>query len=162
MSRGAMFILFAFLTLSSFQSALGGSLLFDDCPSGSSGEVLDVRVTDCSEDFCDLVLGTKVMVEIDFIPSASLETLNTEVYGIISGVYNKYEDVPKDTCSTLANGFACPLEAGVMATYAFEADVREEYPAIPSITVEWSLKDDQDNSEICFQALAALIEGLPK
>lgn len=71
-----------------------------------------------------------VHLNLTIFVGTSAESLNTEVYGIISGVFNKYEDVPKDTCSTLANGFACPFEAGVMATYAYEADVREDYPAV--------------------------------
>ncbi|CAG7823272.1 unnamed protein product [Allacma fusca] len=65
-------------------------------PCGSKGEVLEIRVTDCTSLPCDIKVGSTYTIEVDFIPSAGHEVLTVLVSVIRGGVENEivHQDIP--------------------------------------------------------------------
>ena len=132
-------------------------ILFLADQGDSLGDILEIRVTDCygaAEDGCEIPLGTTVKVEIDFMPckfpskssllgevtmanstvsASDIESLTTEVDGILGGVHLPWDQVEKyPFCDSLGLGQDCPLTAGKMVTYSEFLDVCLDYPPVSS------------------------------
>ncbi|XP_013100039.1 NPC intracellular cholesterol transporter 2 homolog a [Stomoxys calcitrans] len=113
---------------------------------------LEVRVKGCEVPPCDIVKGTNVEMEIEFVTYKHVTTATTLVKAKTFGVTVPYElpDEVKDVCSNLMYGAYCPLYPTEDVTYFFLFPVSANYPEI-SVNIEIYLENQDGELLTCFK-----------
>ncbi|KAM7361977.1 Niemann-Pick type C-2d [Cochliomyia hominivorax] len=112
---------------------------------------LDVRVKGCDVPPCDIVKGTSVEFEIDFVKKI-ITKATTLVKAKTLGITVPY-DLPenvRDVCSNLMHEAYCPLYTTEDVTYLFLFPIASSYPEI-SVNVEIYLVDQDEDLVTCFK-----------
>jgi len=96
---------------------------------GSAGQILQVRVTDCTKVPCQTVVGKTYDIEIDFKPSASHTSLNLKVLIIHQGTPNTIIDAPVP---------GSEVEAGNTYTFAYQMPITGTWMGLSDLRIEIS------------------------
>ncbi|XP_073821351.1 Niemann-Pick type C-2d [Musca autumnalis] len=113
---------------------------------------LEVRVKGCETPPCDIVKGTSVDMEIDFVTYKHVTRATTLVKAKTLGITVPYElpaDV-REVCSNLLYGAYCPLYPTEDVTYLFLFPIASNYPEI-SVTVEIYIENQDSELLTCFR-----------
>ncbi|CAG7714712.1 unnamed protein product [Allacma fusca] len=139
------FAVFALLVAaaSASNSALG--VVEGIVPCGSAGQILQVRVTDCTNLPCPLVKGQTYDVEIDFIPSVAHTELEVLVYVIW---YGQETEVVRQTIPAV-------VSPGNGYTLAYPWTVRGDFFGLVALYIELN---GNDVTELCGIATADVRE----
>ncbi|XP_047366452.1 NPC intracellular cholesterol transporter 2-like [Vespa velutina] len=143
-----VYILLAFYIGSSVQTE------YRKCEGGLP-EPNELRIKGCDKLPCSFVKGTDLKAQWDFTVTADTAVLKPQVKVTVLGITTEYEYPRPDGCKDLING-ECPLEKGELVTYTLSMPILKIYPNI-RLDIEFSLLDENKNSQVCF-----VIEGKVK
>jgi hypothetical protein len=128
------------------------SLAFESCGNGIPTPVA-VRVPDCKEVPCTMVIGGVGISEVDFEASFETNTVTPEVRGKALGITVKYklpEEVVKDGCKHTITSGECPLKQGEL--YNFKLGLPVESPlANINVAMEFKLLGDDKKVLFCYK-----------
>lgn len=110
---------------------------------------------DCDSNPCVVKKGKTLGVEVDFTAPADAKKLTADVRAEIMGLKLKWPGFNPDGCQ--GGKVSCPVTKGQKYTYKYTASVNPNYPTVPFLTVEWTLKDESGNTHFCFR-LPAKVE----
>jgi len=96
---------------------------------GSAGQILQVRVTDCTKVPCQAQVGRVYLIEIDFKPSSSHSSLNLKVLLIHQGTTHPIVDTPVE---------GSEVEAGNTYTFNYEMPISGNYMGLSDLRIEIS------------------------
>ena len=148
---------------------LAGAIRVDMCKQpGSTAEsfgaskLQDVRISGCAEIPCTLRKGSTTIIEFDFIPDKTYNSLTTSVYGSIGVLRIPFHEVHgTNACFDVvrkADGKrGCPIEAGQLYIYKNSVQILRNYPAM-SVTVQYGLNLDDETSAVCFNLPANIAQ----
>ncbi|XP_046828899.1 NPC intracellular cholesterol transporter 2 homolog a-like [Vespa crabro] len=140
-----VYILLAFYIGSSVQTE------FYKCEGGLP-EPNELKIEGCDKLPCSFIKGTDIKAQWDFTVTNDTATLKPKVIVTILGISTEYEYPRPEGCKDLING-ECPLEKGELVTYTISMPILESYPNI-RLSIEFSLLDENKNTQVCF-----VIEG---
>jgi len=103
---------------------------FSNCQNGPPP--LALRLDGCDAQPCNVVPGTDVRAEVDFLSPTFVERLTAKVRATALNVTIDYPLPEPDACKTLINS-ACPLESGDTATYVLALHLIDFLPPGPVI-----------------------------
>jgi len=124
--------------------------------AASTGQLLEVRVSNCASTPCILRKGTKATIEMDYIPSASTTRVTTGAFGRLNGIplpfigTNGTPACQKISSKDSRQLTGCNQNANEAYTYSNSFNVLNIYPTT-AVTVQWELIDGQTRQKIaCF------------
>ncbi|CAD1473096.1 unnamed protein product, partial [Heterotrigona itama] len=124
------------------------------CKSGPLPE--SVSITGCSSVPCNLVRGKNVEGRINFKAVSNAKSLKPVVDAEVGIIHTPFPLPEQNACRNLVNG-QCPLQKGESATYLLKMPVEKSYPKI-SLTIQLSLVDENNNSQVCFRIPAKVVD----
>ncbi|XP_060826001.1 NPC intracellular cholesterol transporter 2-like isoform X2 [Bombus pascuorum] len=124
------------------------------CSSGPSP--VSVEILGCSSLPCNLVRGTNVEANVVFKAVEDVNSLKPVVDVQLGSGHIPYLLPVQDACKCLTSG-KCPLQKGQLATYRLVMPVEKSYPRI-SLTIQLSLVNEQNKSQVCFKIPAKVID----
>ncbi|XP_033217227.1 NPC intracellular cholesterol transporter 2 homolog a-like [Belonocnema kinseyi] len=117
----------------------------------------ELRIEGCISPPCDLIRGSNVTAEWDFVVTSRTEALKPKVKAyVLDSITVDYPLGQKDACETLTNA-ECPLDESEEVTYALHMPVLPSYPKI-KLKIEFSLIGDDGNVQVCFKIAARVAD----
>ncbi|KAM9146934.1 NPC intracellular cholesterol transporter 2 [Pangshura tecta] len=127
-------------------------LKFVDCGS-KDGSIIEVNVSPCPTQPCQLQKGTSYSVNVTFSSKIDSQGSKAKVFGEILHVDVPFPIPEPDGCKS---GIQCPIERGHSYSYLNKLPVKSEYPSIKLI-VQWELVDDQGQMLFCWKIPVQII-----
>ncbi|XP_038621892.1 NPC intracellular cholesterol transporter 2 [Tachyglossus aculeatus] len=127
-------------------STLGEPLRFKDCGS-TVGTVMEVNVSPCPTQPCQLHKGESYSVNVTFTSDTQSQNSTAVVHGLVFGVLVPFPIPEPDGCRS---GIRCPIERSKTYSYLNKLPVKTEYPSI-KLVVQWELEDDKGGRLFCWQ-----------
>ncbi|XP_028920343.1 NPC intracellular cholesterol transporter 2 [Ornithorhynchus anatinus] len=134
------------LVLALAAAALAEPLRYKDCGS-TVGTVMEVNVSPCPTQPCQLHRGESYSVNVTFTSDTQSQNSTALVHGLVLGVLVPFPIPEPDGCKS---GIACPIEKSKTYSYLNKLPVKSEYPSI-KLVVQWELADDKKNRLFCWQ-----------
>uniref|UniRef100_A0A182QTP8 MD-2-related lipid-recognition domain-containing protein n=1 Tax=Anopheles farauti TaxID=69004 RepID=A0A182QTP8_9DIPT len=116
-----------------------------------------VEISGCTQMPCDLVRGSDVGMELDFVAPFAAESLRYTVVATALGITAPYELPPDraNACNWLT-GTACPISQGEDITSTLSMPVLPIYPLV-TLVIQVSVVDGQDRPLTCFSVNARVV-----
>ena len=110
----------------------------------------DIRMPDCPDMDCGLIIGEVSTIEIDFVVARGATSMTAVVRAFMGIIEIPYDLPPEaaDGCSNLIAG-ACPVTAGEEVSYRLQMAVDAPINNIP-VTIEGSMYDETNTLIACF------------
>ncbi|XP_059045099.1 ecdysteroid-regulated 16 kDa protein [Achroia grisella] len=120
---------------------------YTDCGSPLAS-IEKIEVSGCNDDAKECVLrrNTNVTISIEFTPSKDIDSLVTEVHGVIMNLPVPFPLPQPNACQD--TGLKCPLKAGTKVSYKATLPVLKSYPKV-KVDVKWELKTEEDEDVVC-------------
>jgi len=126
------------------------------CDGQQTGQLLEVRVSNCASTPCILRKGSSVTIEMDYIPSTSTTRVTTGAFGRLNGIplpfvgTNGTPACQKISSKQSRQLTGCNLNANEAYTYSNSFNILRIYPST-AVTVQWELIDALTRQPIaCF------------
>ncbi|KFB38300.1 AGAP002849-PA-like protein [Anopheles sinensis] len=136
--------------------SLTEALTTNPCTNGAP-QPSRVMITGCTEMPCDLIRGSDVAMELDFVAPSAAQTLRYTVVATALGITAPYE-LPEDranACNWLS-GTSCPISQGEDITSTLSMPVLPIYPLV-SLVIQVGVVDQDNNSLTCFAINARVV-----
>ncbi|XP_058120105.1 uncharacterized protein LOC131284892 [Anopheles ziemanni] len=138
--------------------SLTEALTTNPCTNGAP-QPSRVTITGCTEMPCDLIRGSDVSMELDFVAPFSAATLRYTVVATALGITAPYE-LPADrsnVCDWLS-GSSCPISQGEDITSTLSMPILPIYPLV-SLVIQVGVEDpsNTENRFTCFAINARVV-----
>ncbi|XP_063699785.1 mite group 2 allergen Lep d 2-like [Culicoides brevitarsis] len=107
----------------------------DNVPDHYNCNVTAVRISPCSEYPCKIKRGKKVALEVDFVSSVAVDTVENDVYWASPEGDLEWQGLAKDGCANTQ----CPVAKDVQQSYTYSIDIDKKVP-VRMYDVKWGFK----------------------